>query len=71
MLTAILLAIVIIILFVNMILSSIASYDVNEKDYNQSYKYSTWAAVTNGLALALVISILLIYYYRDSIKNML
>lgn len=71
MLVEILLAIIIIILLVNMILSAIASYDVNEKEYDQSYKYSTWTSVTNGLALSLVIVILLIYYYRDSIKNML
>ena len=71
MLIIFLLAIVIIILAVNTVLSSITSYDVNDKDYSTGYKYSTWAAIGNGLGLGIVIAVLLIYYYRDSIKNML
>lgn len=71
MLIEFLLAIVIIILLVNTILSSITSYDVNDKDYSSGYKYSTWSAVANGLMLGIVVAVLLIYYYRDSIKNML
>lgn len=71
MLITILLSIIIIILLVNTILSSLTSYDVNDKDYKSGYKYSTWSAIVNGITLALVITVLVLYYYRDSIKNML
>lgn len=67
MLVELLLALVIIILLVNTILSSITSYDVNDKEYTSGYKYSTWTAVSNGITLAIVVGALFAYHYREAI----
>ena len=53
----------IVLLFVVMVLSAMAASDAQKRNTVDAHKYSTWASVTSGISIALIIAILVIYVY--------
>jgi hypothetical protein len=63
----IILVISIILLFVSMVLSAIASSAAQKNNITDAHKYSMWSAIVSGLSIALLVIVLVLYLNSGAI----
>jgi len=55
----------IILLFVSMVLSAMASDDAKKGNKDKSHKYSMWSAIVSGVAVFSIVISLIVYIYTS------
>ena len=63
------LIIAIILLFVSMVLSAMASRDAEKGNNSAAQKYAMWSAVVAGVSVIMLIIVLILYLYRAEVQT--
>lgn len=58
-----------ILLFSSMILSSMASSEIQKRNYLNAQKYATWSSVVSGISVGLLVVVLIVYISSERIVS--